>query len=1364
MPSRELVYRIAIDTATGKREARNIRATFERELRQISLGKLDTRQLQAGVQQARQLRTELEQVANAGNRAAEQIGQIQVPSIGQAVSGALDSLKLPPALIGGGLVAGGLAVALAAPIADMAKLGTESIRTTKAFEVLSGGATQAQKNINAIQDASGGTIASFQAMQIGNQALALGLASTASEFGRLTQAARAVAFVSPVINDIQSAISELGLASANLSYRRLDQLGLSVQEVRDAMNKLRRENGSLSESQAFLDASVSTLLAKYGDIINSEEARATALERISAAVQDIKTQAAEDITITVNYILNPVADLFDQAATEDKAVQTFLDNQRKAYDIDDNGIKDADAAEQAYADSIRETMRLREQGLISIAEYRFRIDSLVTGLQEYQAAIKETADAEQKAENDRLASVFEAQPAIQSALASQAQEAAGTIGIENAINLYRQQKEQIEGLLQELADTGVSDTNEIAIRVAAITEQLIAPFEELKDQAASVDFSAFSSALSGFDVGFVDFLPGIAEAREELAQLSEEIMFAGTMTAEQAAQFEYLSSVAYAVADGSSQLNAVVNELGGEFLASNAYAAELVNQLFLAEAAYRNNTISADVYAGITAILSGQLLGLAQTAGIATGAIYALNQAQSDMASAGGLAVGGSIANRIQTTQATQAREHNRREQERYAKEQERAAKAAAKHQESAARNAAKELERGAKKAAKELEDGLRKIPGLFSTTDVTEQDMKDAELGIYADKVDEYLRRLRDEVENSVDWMNVSVGEAAAGLQRIGVDTEGLSDEAIVELFERAWNNQSLWSAAENIGIFVNEAAIKEQQALQEKMAEGERNLLEHLGVRVDEAVDVATSGGGSSYTPPEIEPPQYVDVDPLTEGLQTGLDDYMERSGETVKQALQNAESAFFDPASLFGTGAKTGSKTRTFGPMPKEITITADPSAQALTPYLAATAPGATPTAPLPATIAPTIDATAFQAEIDKLALSAAVTLYTTIEEIQLYKGIIEVGVKPKIATSLTIAEDKIAAYKIAIASAVTPSVATQLHTTIEEIQLYKDTVAATVKPIIEPHLSASPTTMSEFTFYLESNVPAPSIGTRLHTDIEEIQLFEDMVEASIKPTVTVDLQLAEPAEGSESANAIAPLITNLNTQIRGETEGIKREGATVAQILMAGIIAHFQATKDAQGQQITTIADNLLANVGGQLQTMQGTFYAQGVSPAQAILSGMEATLKGGQAAMGGGAGEGGIGELASALLTNAASQFSMTQNMFYAVGFLPAQGVQDGFKNYEYAGLADSFMEKLTTNIRENGENLKQRGGTMASYVQSGFVTAFNSEAFKAQLIAIGELMYGYLEIGILARVNGGALTNAIASKVVEDLATELEQP
>lgn len=1307
MPDRQLVYRIIIDTATAKREAGQIRSTFEKELRQISIGKLDTRQLQAGVQNARQLRAEMDQVANASRNAAEKISQIQVPTFGNAVGQLFDSFKLPPALLGGSLVAGGLAIGLAGPILEMAKLGTESIRTEKAFEILSGGANQAQKNLNAIQQASGNTVSSFQAMQIGNQALALGLASTAESFGRLTQAARAVAFVSPVINDIQSAISELGLAAANTSYRRLDQLGLSVGEVRAKMSELRRENETLSDSQAFLEAAVSTLLAKYGPILDSEEARATGLERIATAIADIKNAAAQEITVAINVVTNPAADLIEQYTNNDKLVQKFLSNEDQAYEFLATGIKDADDVQKSYLQSIQETIGLWESGGLKASDYRLRIDSLVEGLLNYQTAQKDVTDTARKAENDRLSSIFEQQLPINQALAARAQKAAPEIGIEQSIATYRQQKAQVEALLQELADSGISDTNEIAIRVAAIVESLTAPFDVLEERAKeafSIDFSQLGASLTNLDASFVDFLPGIAEARNELANLSAEMMYSGSVTEEQAAQFAYLSSVAYTVADAGSQLNQIVGDLGTEFLESNAYAAELVNQMFLAEAAFHNGQISSGQYAGIMSILSGRLLTVAEAAGIATGAIYALNSAQSDMSNlpgfSAGQGTGGSIADRIQTQQAAAGREQNRREMERYNRDMARAG-------EQSAKRAGKALEDGAKKASQELKAALDKIPGLFSTTNVTQEDMDAAKGGFYQDKVDEKLRRLRDEVKNGVDWADVSIEDAKASIESIGVDAAS-TKEGILAQFEQLWNNQALWSNEENIAKWIDEGAVQAAQDLQKKSEEGRNNIYKHFGVIIEDATAAATGGGGGGASI-AVKPPQLVDIDPLTEGLQTGLDEYVNASGEVIKEKIANAPSLFFDPANLFGAAK---GKTGAMGPMPNpQITITADASAQALTPFLAASGQGTAAT-PMPMALTPTIDAVAMQTEIDKL----------------------------------------------------TPSVAVQLALTIEEITLFRETVTTLVKPSITPHLSFGATEASEFTVYLQDTIPQPGIVPSLGVTVEEITLFKELVSTLVKPTVQVGLELETQAEtDGQQKGAITPLITNLNTQIRGESDAIKREGATVAQIIMAGIIAHFQATNDAEGQQVTTIATNLLTNVTGQLQTMQGTFFATGMMPGQALLDGMASALKGssGGAASGG---EQAATPLADAVLTSLSSQFSAIQNMFYAVGFLPAGSVESGFKGYAYTGLATSFMEKLTTEIRTIGTDLQQRGGTMAGYVQSGFVTSFSSEAFKAQLMAIGELMYSYLEIGILAKVNGGALTNAIAEKVVADIATEIEQP
>lgn len=177
MPSRELTYRIVVATSDAKRQAKNVRTTFERELRQIVMGKFDTTGLSNAVKSAHALRVEFEAAAAAAHRASQNANSIKPPTVsgGGGVPG--QSFNLPTNLAGGAAAALGLfgAGQIASTIADMAKLGTESTRTGMAFDFLSGNATVAQRNIDAIKTASGGTITSLAAMEVGNQALALGL-------------------------------------------------------------------------------------------------------------------------------------------------------------------------------------------------------------------------------------------------------------------------------------------------------------------------------------------------------------------------------------------------------------------------------------------------------------------------------------------------------------------------------------------------------------------------------------------------------------------------------------------------------------------------------------------------------------------------------------------------------------------------------------------------------------------------------------------------------------------------------------------------------------------------------------------------------------------------------------------------------------------------------------------------------------------------------------------------------------------------------------------------------------------------------------------------------------------------------------
>jgi len=1295
MPSRELVFRISIQTNDAKRQAANIRSIFERELRQI---KLDNVNVGGASGQVKMLTSELNNVAAAGKRAQESLPQ-GTDFVSSGIGGAIDQLKgLATAYVGLQAITGAI---------DLSKLGTQASRTYASLNILSGGGEKTAAVLKAIQKASNGTVTELEAAGIATQGFALKLARTPAEFEKLTRAAREITQVSPIINDVGEALTQLSLFASNeASFARADQLGLAVGEVKDRMAELKRENDSLSGSQAKLLASMQLLDEKYGATLDTIEAQATGVEKLRVAWEDLKVAIATgqfggaDEFFSIDKPAQNLATIIEVISGNYTKVQgvidgvgrsiSYLENRKNSYFFPEDTtsqIEDAQKQLALYKVAAENINNALTAGVPGAAKYQGALDSIsdsvsksggftdqqITQLQELNQWYETTAqgavklkDAEQlreearasaaQAEQARQGNIFEQQAPIEQALAGAAAKVAPAAGIEAAIATYRQQKALVDQAIQQLIDSGVSDQGEIAIRVAGIVEQLTAPFDALEERATSVDFSAIGSAFTGLNQSFVDFLPGVASAREELAVLSEELAYTGSMSAEQAAQFEYLSSVAYAVADGGSQLNAVVGELGTQFLSSNAYAAELVNQLFLAEAAFRNGQISAGQYAGMTAALTGNLLTLAQGAGIATGAIYALNQAQADMSNLSGFGagqqVGGSISQRIQTQQAASGREQNRREMERYNT-------AVARQQETSARRAGKALEDGAKKASQELKSALDKVPGLFSTTQVTEQDMKDAEIGIYKEKADEYLRRLRDEVVNGKQWEDVSIEEARAGLERAGLEV-GNTAEQTLELLERAMNDSSLYSAAENIPIFINEEAVKFAQDLQNKSEQGRKNIYEYFGVIVEDATSAATGGGGAAPAP--VAPPKLVDIDPLTEGLQTGLDEYVNANGEIIKEQVAQAQALFFDPANLFGAGYAPGGKnTGAMGPAQKPgATITADATLQALTPYItgqqqatvqvqatgAAFGPQPQGTAPTTGAIAltPTLDTATLQGELDKLTLT------------------------------------------------ITPA-------------------------------------------FLVAEVEKQNIISAV---------------GAIVPTVNVALAL------SAEAGTLTTLTQSINTSIRTIQPDIRREGATAAQMLAAGLTTALGGT-DAPVDVSTPLITALTTNVAASAPL----FATPGTMVAQIIMAAILANMQGQQQGEGGG--EGGGGPIAAALVTNLITQFATAAPQFTAAGIVPAQIVEAGFKGHTYTGMADNLQASVMQAIGSKAGEFVTAGSYIGGWIQQGINSAFTAEVNLSFAVNAGASWGTAFMKGALAAVGGGTLVQAISDKVVTDLATELEK-
>ena len=281
MPSRDLIYRVTLDTAKARREAANIRATFERELRQIKTGDIN---FSTATGQAKRLSAELNNVAASAKRATDAL-PTGTDAFSAGIGGAIDQIKgLATAYLGLQAVTGAI---------DLSKLGTQANRTYASLNILSGGGDKTVAVLEAIQKASNGTVSQLEAAGIATQGFALKLARTPAEFEKLTRAAREITQVSPIINGVGEALTQLALFASNeQSFARAGQLGLSVAEVKDRMAELRRENDALSGSQAKLLASIQLLDEKYGATLDTVEAQATGLERLRVAVEDAKVAIA----------------------------------------------------------------------------------------------------------------------------------------------------------------------------------------------------------------------------------------------------------------------------------------------------------------------------------------------------------------------------------------------------------------------------------------------------------------------------------------------------------------------------------------------------------------------------------------------------------------------------------------------------------------------------------------------------------------------------------------------------------------------------------------------------------------------------------------------------------------------------------------------------------------------------------------------------------------------------------------------------------------------------------------------------------------------------------------------------------------
>ena len=262
--------------------------------------------------------------------------------------------------------AGFAASQIAQSVVQMEQLGTQIRRTTVALESMVGGGANTAAIIAAIQEASGGAIDNLTAMQValardGARSCGYDRRISTADTSRTRRDARSVRSSKMC----RARLPNWPWRQANLSFRRLDQLGLSVTEVKNRMAELQRANTELEDSQAFLAASIDVLLTKYGPLLSSTEAQATSFERLAVASRDAAGRIAEAASEALNFAAAPLARVILGPTQQQQLEETAIllrDLERQQRDLASRGMAPAAWRKQCRCSGRRESHRSVESG------------------------------------------------------------------------------------------------------------------------------------------------------------------------------------------------------------------------------------------------------------------------------------------------------------------------------------------------------------------------------------------------------------------------------------------------------------------------------------------------------------------------------------------------------------------------------------------------------------------------------------------------------------------------------------------------------------------------------------------------------------------------------------------------------------------------------------------------------------------------------------------------------------------------------------------------------------------------------------------------------------------------------------------
>jgi hypothetical protein len=327
----------------------------------------------------------------------------------KAMAGLSTAGKAMGFVMGGFMATGAanLAMQIGQGTVELARMNVQVTRARSAFTVLSGGAENARAKLEAVKRASMGTVSELDAMQLANKAAALGMANTASELEKVVGTATKISMV--MGGDVAGVLDNLSAAAANLSFVRLDTMGISANETKLKMAELLKTTKGLTQEQAFLQAAI-LVSQKTFDGINMDSAIDGAT-RLEVAWKDLQTRLAEGgAGRGANAFLNGVADGLKALEEDDKkyAKQLIADTNDRIAAMQEEVAASGELSQanaelisimtQAGASSVDVAIKIAEMSQIdgeATAAKRELIASLVTERDAMMQAAGVTAHASQ---------------------------------------------------------------------------------------------------------------------------------------------------------------------------------------------------------------------------------------------------------------------------------------------------------------------------------------------------------------------------------------------------------------------------------------------------------------------------------------------------------------------------------------------------------------------------------------------------------------------------------------------------------------------------------------------------------------------------------------------------------------------------------------------------------------------------------------------------------------------------------------------------------------------------------------------------------------------------------------------------------